>query len=77
MKEFTTEFPIEKGVPVTRRTSAGGTRKYPWNEMKVGDSFFVPEKTAGQLSITIASRATGFMFTTRTENGGIRVWRIE
>lgn len=36
-------FTIEKNIPIPEKGAfaRGGTPKYPWNEMKVGDSFLV------------------------------------
>lgn len=75
------DFPIEKGVEIpkiTRVGSGGNNRKYPWNEMEIGDSFFVPGANARQFGTTSqASKRTGKRFTMRTVEGGVRVWRIE
>lgn len=74
-------FKVERKIPTPE--PAGRNPKYPWREMKVGDSFFVP----GALVRTIhpaahaASKRTGFKFTCRTiseaQGSGVRVWRIE
>lgn len=81
----------DRPPPVEAR---GGLRKfdhfYPFEEMKVGDSFWVPAQsscTAG--AVTKFSKRTGWKFTSRGEaedgrtNGkvgpgwrGTRVWRI-
>ena len=67
-----TEIKIETGFPVPIRTRA----KYPWAEMKVGDSFFVPVKVPSDINITGARLNTGFKFVRRTVDGGVRVWRV-
>jgi hypothetical protein len=72
---------IDKNVPLPQRTWGGpGGRppKYPWAEMEVGDSFFVLNATTDNLSAagTMAAKRSGRKFTTRKENGGVRVWRI-
>jgi len=71
---------IDKNVPLSR--SSSGTPKYPWSDMQVGDSFFIPQisqRTRGGL-YTCAQRAAAIKITVRsvTENGveGVRVWRI-
>ena len=71
---------IDKNVPLSR--SLRETKKYPWADMQVGDSFFIPqisEITRGGL-YTGAQRAARIKIATRrvTENGveGVRVWRI-
>ena len=68
---------IEKGVPVPA-SSAGRPNTYPFKEMEVGDSFFVPNpKYAGVYS---SAKLAGVKVTSRrvNENGtdGLRVWRI-
>jgi hypothetical protein len=75
---------IDKGIPVSRRhgsKNAGRKCLYPWAEMVVGDSFFVP-KTSKTMngSVAAAARRLGFRFVARTveEEGvqGCRVWRV-
>lgn len=76
------EFKIEKGIPVA---SDGRERqhKYPFAEMEVGDSFFVDNVQSGDktyVSISSASRGYGYRhnkkFKQRSENNGVRIWRI-
>ncbi|HQT62754.1 hypothetical protein [Acidiphilium sp.] len=64
---------IEKNVPMPMRR-----QRYPWRQMKVGDSFVVPGKTSGAFSGAkrAAAKATGFKFATRNVEGGVRVWRV-
>jgi hypothetical protein len=73
---------IDKGVPIPGAHRAGGRQpKYPWREMEVGDSFFVPKpegKDLRQLMARLASQACYYkplIFTTRGVDGGVRVWR--
>lgn len=68
---------INKGLPVPPDTR-GMKRKYPFDKMEVGDSFFVPDKTSDCMSqcIAYAKKRLGFSFTRRTVDGGVRVWRI-
>ena len=78
-------------IPLEKR---GGVRKYdhfyPFEDMKVGDSFWVPSTTYCTLgAITKFSKKTGWKFSTRAqskdglsnnkvavEKRGVRVWRI-
>lgn len=76
-------FKIESGIPVPKPVNTGGSSKYPFSEMEVGDSFFAPWK-GYHIIWALARRAPqkyGIKLTTRavTENGvqGVRVWRIE
>ncbi len=68
-----TSYVIEKGIPAP---SARG--KYPFAQMEVGDSFFVPDKTTATFGgvLSHARKRTGFGFVMRSENGGLRVWRV-
>ena len=69
------DIKIDSGVPLPEKANA---TKYPFREMAVGDSFFVPGKKSGDFSgqVAQAKKATGFNFTTRTLDGGVRVWRV-
>jgi hypothetical protein len=69
---------IESGIPVpAKQKGTGRAPKYPVRRLTVGDSFFVPGKTTGDLGL---HRFKPSQFTTRivTKNGerGVRVWRI-
>ena len=75
-----TNFKIEKGVPIPpRRQSGGAPMKYPWKDLQIGDSFFVPKQTvhpfSGQANTT--GKRFNMKFTLRAENGGVRVWRVK
>lgn len=71
------EFKIDKDVPMPEVT---GT--YPFAQMEVGDSFFVPGRTPKQMQNAAANhRKKGKKFKAMqvTEKGveGTRIWRIE
>lgn len=78
---------IEKGVPVPEstngksgRTGIGRPRKYPFEDMEVGDSIFVEGQTMRGGAYKSARRytqKTGVAFTAHLEKGGIRIWRAE
>ena len=36
------KFPIDKGVPLPSKKITGPKALYPWDDLEVGDSFFVP-----------------------------------
>lgn len=68
-------YSIEKNVPLKKAISL-----YPFREMEVGDSFFVP---AGEKMLRARAAAHGFSkenrpkkFATRTVEGGMRIWRV-
>lgn len=74
------QFEIEYDIPMPEAGSNGGRGgKYPWRDMKVGGSFFVPGehppspppklKEAGQKFKSRASEKDG--------TKGFRVWRVE
>ncbi len=74
-----TEFKIEQGIPVWGRS--GFTLKYPFREMKVGDSVFIANRAPSVMhsSLDYAKRCMGepgVKFACRTVDGGCRVWRI-
>ena len=71
---------IEKGIPFPRYTKNGRStnRKYPWEEMEVGDSFFTEKKVGTMASAAgHAGERLGMKFATKSENNGTRVWRIK
>lgn len=70
---------VESGIPVPARTNRQGGRPsiYPFADLKVGESFFVPGKTVKTMSQTAskAAKRLGIEVITRTVEGGVRVWR--
>ena len=72
---MSSEFKIEKAVPVPPKKGGGRAPKYPYRDLEVGDSFFVPGiKTTGASD---AGKRLGLKFTQRRVDGGMRVWRVE
>ena len=60
-------------------------RRYPWDDMDVGDSFFVPVRpgeTELELQTSMGSNAShtgakrGTKYRVIQETGGVRVWRV-
>ena len=80
-------YKIEKDIPLCR--SAAMVSKYPFDEMEVGDSFFVPHAEAKNARMSALARNAGQYkklpkhipvqrhFATRTVEGGIRIWRVD
>ena len=74
------EIKIEAGVPMP----GDGRRRYPFHEMEVGDSFFVPhaDKSGRDLSTRVSNAAVKWgkihdcKFTIRQVDGGARCWRV-
>lgn len=73
---------VEKGIPIPEE-KRGGKRyrvsKYPWEQMEIGDSFFIPGCDTQQFSsrISVAQLRTGYTFTARTAPEGVRIWRTK
>ena len=71
------EIKIESGVPFPR---ARGSKLYPLREMKIGDSFKVPDKANLSSIRCIVDRFSKnnreYKFTVRKSEGGHRVWRV-
>ena len=72
-------FPIEKGIPapVPRAKPA----RYPFAELQVEDSFFVPAADIRTIprvraAACMYAKHHGLKFVTSVEGAGIRVWRI-
>lgn len=67
---------IDPGVPLT---TSGTRRRYPFRDMAVGDSFFVPGMTCRDMrgALSRAKRETGWRFATRRVDNGLRIWKIE
>lgn len=76
-----TEFKIEKNVPFTKRAGSK-TSKYPWKEMKVGDSILVyPKGKAFSAAVSFRSyinyHRLDWKVATSTEGSeSLRIWRI-
>jgi len=77
------DFKIEKSIPAPQSHHLA---KYPWPQMEVGDSIFfegqsTSRKNGGNNNAVDAAYSWGKdnnrKFTVRTENGGVRIWRIE
>lgn len=67
---------IEKNIPFPKVSST----KYPFLDLEVGDSFFVPDMTTSSISSNIQRFRLKYpdrKWSTRTVSGGIRVWRIQ
>lgn len=70
---------IDKNIPIPTERTHSTAKKYPFGDMEVGDSFLVPgKKKVSQMGSTIpnARARYGFEFTSKLEEGGLRIWRI-
>lgn len=72
---------IESGVPIPQRYGAGRSRKFPLDQLEIGESFAVPEDEANALRSACThfkNSNPGVEFVTRKqEDGGVRVWRVD
>lgn len=85
-------YEIEKNISIPPRRHTGVNkigiiRKYPFLEMKIGDSFLYPatgtsEKNMARIRI-LGARSNGgaavkkLKFITRQVSGGVRCWRVK
>ena len=72
-------YKIEKKIPLENKA----TRKspFPFAAMEIGDSFFVPTKDYSRRKVSNDvfyqnSTRSGKRYVTRTEDSGVRVWRV-
>lgn len=70
---------IERNIPIPD-PKRGGPRqsKYPWSQMKVGESFLFPEtvkKSTAASLVYSAGKSRKRKFSIRTVDNGIRCWR--
>lgn len=67
---------IEKNIPFPKVSST----KYPFLDLEVGDSFFVPDMITSKMSSYIQRFRLKYpdrKWAVRKVVGGIRVWRIQ
>ena len=74
-------YKIEKDIPAPLPNTKG-VGKYPWREMKIGDSFFIPYADTNYSQVNSAPsyfsrRNPEYKFTVRKVEGGYRIWRIK
>lgn len=71
---------IDKNIPLPRHHLAGQRKKYPFDQMEIGDSLFV-QAAAGEVQsvqtslLGAALRHKPMKFATRQVPGGVRIWR--
>lgn len=81
-------YKVDKDVPIPEnRGRRFGTSVYPFRDMAIGDSFFVPATSPEEQVVIgkrIASSGTnkalrkdGMYFTVRKVEGGVRCWRAK
>ena len=75
---------VEQGVPIVKN-KRGRPPKYPFRNMKVGDSFFAKSEDGSKSAISLLqasimgacrrNRVKNAKFTTAQEENGVRCWR--
>lgn len=79
-------YALESNIPVAPKKYAPRPNRkcwrYPFHTMEIGDSFFIAPDRYGELPRVAQAagawgKPKGRKFTTRTVDGGIRVWRIK
>jgi len=71
---------IDRDIPKPNKRRRNGKSKYPWEEMKVGDSFAFPHHIQKKSAYSFAYQAGkkyNAKFEVETVEGGIRCWRME
>lgn len=70
-------FQIDTDIPIPRRPSIN--ERYPWYNLEVGHSFFVPDGNLKSLrsSASQMKPKTKHNYLVRAVDGGVRVWRVE
>jgi hypothetical protein len=70
------DLKIDKGIPAPPKRSI---KKYPFADMKVGDSVLVGGHLAGNArnAAYLHGVRSGKSFTSRTEKDGLRIWRTK
>ena len=74
----TQKFEITNKNPIPPRLKGGpGNEKYPFREMKIGDSFWsdVRRDTLYDRGVYWGQKL-GHKYRVNSENGGARIWRI-
>ena len=69
-------YAVEKNVPIPKHDRRRQC-KYPWKELGVGDSFYVPNGNRNSLYAGARNWAKklNHKYVCRTEGRGMRVWR--
>ena len=69
---------IEKNIPIPSPAGRGRAKRFPFDEMEVGDSFFASGVSRTTMSSKFAEyhKHTSKRFTARSQEGGARYWRI-
>lgn len=72
---------IESNIPMPASYKNGRPASYPFRDMQVGQSIYIPAtdvfpRHAAKRAYA-AGRRAGMKFVCRRDEGGVRVWRVE
>lgn len=77
-------YEIESGISIPKpRTGPKKPYRYPWHDLEVGQSFFVPDPPLTKKGLFASvcyvanKRHAPKKFTQRKVDGGLRIWRVE
>ena len=68
---------VDNDVPMPLKKAR---RRHPWHLLKVGESFLFPKdarEQSARVAAHMASNRTGFKFSVRRTEVGLRCWRVE
>lgn len=67
---------IQKNIPIPE--NRGRVNKYPWKDMKVGDSFLAPAKANSLRQVAqVGGKVNKMKFVVRQEGKKARCWRVK
>lgn len=72
---------IESGIPMPACYKNGRPSSYPFREMEVGQSIYIPASETfprhAAKRAYAAGRRAGMKFVCRRDDNGVRIWRVE
>jgi hypothetical protein len=80
---MTVKFKLENKIKIPAKTSGRikGSTKYPFANMKIGQSFLIKGKKTASISSTVKhwclASGSKFKFTIRKLENDVRIWRIK
>lgn len=77
-------FEISDAFPIPRVVNTKERQRFPFKTMQVGESFWMPAPHGGQtlevrsarVAASVCAKNYGFKFTSKSEGGGVRFWRV-
>jgi hypothetical protein len=75
-----TAVKVESGIPLPAGTRKGPRPIYPWDQMKIGDSFLVPPDkkidSFRRAAAVACRKRAGWKFSVINTESGYRCWRV-